>query len=484
MDERLGLHIDQRQTQTLTPMQLQFVKMLEMNAPEIEDEVSRVVGENPAIEATDPDEVTVDTSTFDETSEQLQRADYRSSDDIPSYRLNASNRSADDDVYEPELSAGGPSLYSSLLSQLGQMTDITDRQFDIARYIIGNIDDNGYLTRTIGAMADDIAIATGMDVDDSEVRRVWEQVRTLEPAGVGAVDLRDTLLLQLQRRKPSPDVRLATEIIRDYFDLFSLKHYDRIASLTKSTLEQVNEAMVAIRSLNPKPGAQFSAAADDDRTRHITPDFLVENDGSGRLSLTLLNRLPRLQIEKSYAADTPVDVPSKETRASRAAEAANAFIRQKREEAATFIRVLEMRQSTLFRVMSAIMQWQREFFLTNDPLTLRPMILKDISAVTGDDMSVISRVTAGKYVATSQGVYPLKFFFNERRNDTDDATITVVTNRIRDIIESEDKTHPLTDAAITDILTSEGIDIARRTVAKYRERLGFPVGRLRRKIVL
>lgn len=301
-------------------------------------------------------------------------------------------------------------------------------------------------------------------------------VRSLDPPGIGAVDLRDALLLQLKRRTQTPDVMLATDIIRDYFDLFSLMHFDRIRSLTGADKDRLKEAMETIRSLNPKPGAQISST-DDDRTHHISPDFLVEADGD-ILTLTLLNRIPRLQIEESFAAGT---LPQSRRRSAET-DAANAFIRQKRDEAATFIKVLETRQRTLFRVMSAIMQWQRDFFLSDDPLTLRPMILKDISAVTGDDLSVISRATAGKYVATGQGVYPLRFFFNERRKDDNDTSSQVILDRLRTIIEQEDKSHPLSDAAITEILHNEGFDIARRTVAKYRERLGLPVGRLRKQL--
>lgn len=484
MDDSLKLSLSQKQQQTLAPMQLQLVRMLEMNAPEIEEEVRKALDENPALEADDDDEAGTgitdgDTDdSFNESAEQMQLADYRTDDDIPSYRLEASNRSAaavDGDIYEPVAVARGESLMESLMSQLAENPAATPRDLDIARFLVGNIDDNGYLTRPVRSLVDDMAIQEGLEVTEDEVRRVWNMVRSLDPAGIGAVDLRDALLLQLIRRTQTPDVALATEIIRDYFDLFSLMHFDRIRSLTGVDKERLREAMDTIRSLNPKPGAQISP--DDDRTHHITPDFLVEADGD-ILTLTLLNRIPHLQIEESFAAGA---LPQSR-RKSADTDAANAFIRQKRDEAATFIKVLETRQRTLFRVMSAIMQWQRDFFLTDDPLTLRPMILKDISAVTGDDLSVISRATAGKYVATRQGVYPLRFFFNERRKDDSDTSSQVVLDRLRTVIEQEDKSHPLSDAAITDILRNEGFDIARRTVAKYRERLGLPVGRLRKQL--
>ena len=481
MNESLKLSIAQRQQTTLAPMQLQFVRMLEMNDAEAEDEVKRALDDNPALEIADDNQsdilsdVNSTDNDFNESAEQLQMADYRSEDDIPYYRLDISNRSASDPIYEPTAVAVGESLFEHLMRQLSEDPTVTDRQLEIANFIAGNLDSNGYMERTVSALVDDMALQSGFETTDSEVREVLEKVRNLEPAGVGAFDLRDSLLLQLRRRRQDPDVTLATEVIRDYFDLFSLMHFDRIASLTGTSRDQLKEAMDVIRSLNPKPGALISGD-DNERTRHISPDFFIEADGD-RLTLSMTGRLPQLQIEQSFLQTTETD-----RRKSPANDAANAFIRQKRDEAATFIKVLELRQSTLFRIVSAIMQWQREFFLTEDPLKLRPMVLKDIGAVTGDDLSVISRATTGKYIATSQGVYSIKSLFNERRSETDDASALMVIERIRSIINAEDKSHPLSDAAITDMLNAEGFDIARRTVAKYRERAGLPVGRLRKTI--
>lgn len=477
MDERLGLSLTQRQQTTLAPMQLQFVRMLEMNGAEAEDEVGRMLDDNPALEVADEPGEDLQQIEFGETAEQLQRADYSSDEEVPSYRLGVNNRSWDDPVYEPTATTGGESLFEYLMSQLAEDSELSERSVMVARHVVGNIDANGYMERTVGAIADDLAIQEGVDVSDEEVRRVWQRVRELEPAGVGAVDLRDSLLLQLQRREPTEAVKLATEIVEHYFDLFSLMHFDRLASATGADRTQMQQAMETIRSLNPKPGALISGD-DDERTRQITPDFYVEPDGEDRLTLQMVNQLPQLRIEQSFAADSKV-----ERRSTAAAEAANAFIRQKRDEAQTFIRVLEMRNRTLFRVVSAIVQWQREFFLTGDRVTLRPMVLKDISKLTGDDLSVVSRATTGKYIASPYGVYSLKSLFNEPRHDAEDARSTAeVMERLKEIIESEDKSKPLSDAEITARLNDEGFDIARRTVAKYRERLGLPVGRLRKTL--
>lgn len=454
--ESLQLSQQLRQQQTLAPIQLQYVKMLEMNAPEVEDEVQRALDENPALES---DEALL-TNGADDTANYL--------------RYNASNRSASDTYYEPEASVTGESLIESLTNQLQQNGQLSEEEMEIARLIIGNIDPNGYLTRSIRSISDDIAILHGFDVSDDQVKEVWRKIRSLEPAGIGAVDLRDSLLLQLTRMKPSERVKIATEIIRNYFDIFSLMHYKQLQSQLSITESELKDAVDLIRTLNPKPGAQFGNS-DEERTNQISPDFLVECD-NGVLTLSLLNNIPQLRISQSFSADTAVTKKS-----DRATEQANAFIRQRRDEASGFIRALSMRQATLFRVMSAIMQWQREFFLTDTPASLRPMILKDISEVTGDDISVISRATAGKYVATAHGVYPLRFFFNEAR-DGDDTSSPTVMARIKEIIDAENKSKPLTDQAITEILTQEGVNIARRTVAKYRERLGLPIGRLRKEL--
>ena len=475
-DSRLSLSTALRQQQTLAPMQLQLVRMLEMNGAEVEDEVMRMLDDNPALEIAEPaaDEASDEQKEFGETADQLQLADYGSEDEIPSYRLGLNNHSADDRHYEPVATTSGQSLYDYLLSQLAEDSSLTDRQMEIARFIIGNIDSNGYLEQTPGAMVDDLAISEGLDVSQQEMKEVLDKVRSLDPAGVGAIDLRDSLLLQLRRLPSTPVAETATEIVRDYFDLFSLMHFDRIASLMGVDRDRLKEGVDLIRTLNPKPGALISGD-DDDRTRHISPDFYVEPEGD-RLVLTMPGRIPHLQIEQSFASDAPV------SRRQPGGEDANLFIRQKRDEARMFMKVLEMRRETLFRVMSAIMQWQRDFFMTGDRTRLRPMVLKDIAAVTGDDLSVISRVTTGKYVATPQGVFSLKSLFNEHRPGGDDSTAETVIQRLREIIESEDKSHPLSDEAITRQLTEEGIVIARRTVAKYRERLGIPVGRLRRKV--
>lgn len=479
MEESLKQTQEQKLQQRLTPMQVQFVRMLEMTGPEVEDEVRRAVDENPALEVADPDTLQLDEAgeeNFDETAEDMRLADYPNEDETPSYRLEARNFSPDDDYYEPTAVASDGNLIDNLTEQLAEY-DLTERQLTIAEHIIGNLDDNGYLTRTEMAIADDLAFKVGIDTDVKEVRQILDIVRSLDPAGVGAVDLRDCLLLQLRRRDNTVDVKTAIEIIAHYFDLFSKKHYDRLASALGISEENLRDAIDLICSLNPKPGGQIGDDLAEERARHIIPDFNVDVEGD-TITLSLLNNIPDLQIEESFNREWR-DLPATMRRGEREAMA---FIKQKHDEAAGFIKVLKMRQETLYRVMRAIIHLQHDFFISEDESMLRPMILKDVAALTGYDLSVISRATAGKYVTTANGIYPLKLFFNERPKEDDDTSSHEILAAIKEIIAGEEKKRPLSDEQITTLLTSRGYDIARRTVAKYREKLGLPVARLRKQL--
>ncbi|WP_295732298.1 RNA polymerase factor sigma-54 [uncultured Muribaculum sp.] len=475
MKESLNLSLQQKMQQRLSPLQVRYGRMLEMNGPEIEDEVQRMLDDNPALDIVETPSAENGPDEFTETAEDMQLADYRV-DDIPSYRLEAPDRSESERTYEPLAPDSGQSLLDTLSSQLAEHT-LSDEQRSIALYVIGNLDDNGYLTRDAASMAYDIEAHTGLPVTTAQVQQMIALVRTMDPAGVGAVDLRECLLLQLRRKQQSPPVKLATEIVEHYFDIFSLKHYDRLASLLGVDQPTLREAMKVIRTLNPKPGGEIESNPADDRTRHIIPDFQIDTDGQ-TVTLTLLNNIPELTIEESFRDDDPTPIPR-----SRRDREATLFIRQKRDEAREFMRLVSMRQETLFNVMSAIVRLQRDFFVEGEQENLiRPMILKDIASITGYDLSVISRATAGKYVATGRGVYPLKLFFNERPTDDNDTSTHAIMAALKECIAHEDKSHPLSDEALAALLAERGYDIARRTVAKYRERLGYPVARMRRDI--
>lgn len=466
-----------KQLQRLTPMQVQFVRMLEMTGPELEGEVNRALDEMPALEIAENQGVTPDNDGFNETAEQVQLADYGNDDDIPSYMLDARNRSVNDTYYTPVAVNDELTLAEDLSRQLSELP-LSPRQLTIANYIIGNLDSNGYLKRTPEAIADDITFTESVETEAAEVSKVIDIIRTLDPAGVGAVDLRDCLLLQLNRRQPTVEVITAREIITHYFDLFSKKHFDRLADLLGIDTERLTAAVDIISRLNPKPGNQLNDSAIEHSGRQIVPELQVEIDSDNNLTVSLLNNIPDLALSRSFSLDTPVSA----TLTPRQRTDAATFIRTRRDEAQAFIKTLQMRQSTLLNVMTAIASLQRDFFLTGDETRLHPMILKDVAAVTGYDLSVISRATASKYVLAPSGIYPLKFFFNERPKADDDVTSHQIIDAIKTIISQEDKRSPLPDETIAAMLSEKGFNIARRTVAKYRERLGLPVARLRKTI--
>lgn len=474
-----SLHIDQelQQTQRLSPQQVQFVRMLEMNGPEIEDEVRRQLDENPALEAVEtyPDTPAAenDPGDFNESAEQLQRADYRSDEDIPSYSGGYDRNASHDEI---PVAADGPTLLEYLRSQIGEL-DLDGATRQVAMYIAGNIDANGYLSRSLSEIADDIAFITGIDVPRSMLHAAFDAVRSLDPPGVGAIDLRDCLLLQLQRREPKTlTLRIATEIADKYFDLFTKLHFDKIqARLELQDDTELRAAIALLRSLDPKPGRSIESESAADRLRHISPDFAVDCDDNGRFTVTALNRLPELQIEESFdiATDAPAATPAQRD--------AMSFIRLRRDEASAFISMLRRRGETLMAVMRAIVKLQPEFFTTGREADIHPMILRDIAEQTGLELSVISRAIAGKYVATQSGTYPLRMFLNERPKEDTDTSSHAISDALRRLVADEDPRAPLSDQALTDALVAQGFDLARRTVAKYRERLGIPVARLRKK---
>jgi len=464
-----------------------------MNRVEMEDEVRHEVLDNPAIQVSDNDE-SGQHDDFNESGndneddgsaneikpdpDMRDNDDDDDNDDIPAYRLNISNHSADDKAYEP-VATSENSLIDYLTEQINEQ-DLTENQRKIADYIIGNIDSNGYLTRSVSAISDDLIFQTDLNVSEDEISTVLQMIRDLDPAGVGAVDLRDCLLLQLERLSGSADNMAAYDIIDKYFVEFSKKHYDKIISAMKISAEDFRRALDIIRALNPKPGSLYGSA-DNAKAQHIIPDFSVEIDGD-TITLTLLNNIPDLQIEESFQA--MYDSLSTKKPRNRNEEEANRFVKDKYESASAFIAMLRQRQTTLFNTMRAIVDRQKDFFLTEDESSLRPMVLKDIAADTGYDISVISRATSGKYVMTQGGIYPLKFFFNEgmRRDSGEDVSTREIQSSLKQLIEKEDKNKPYSDEQLCALLKEKGYEIARRTIAKYRERLGFPVARLRKEL--
>ncbi|MCH5222219.1 MAG: RNA polymerase factor sigma-54 [Muribaculaceae bacterium] len=475
-----------RLSQRLNPQNVALGRLLEMSVPELEDEIRRELDDNPALEVREANDNDSQERDFTESSEELQLADYADADDIPAYMQKAKNRAADDPIYEAAALAAddGDSLIEALMQRLASEYRLSDSDLKIAENIIGNIDANGYMTRSLAAIADDIAINEGIEPEPDDMNRIFRQIRALDPAGIGAIDLRDCLLLQIDRLEPSVRARTAREIIANYFDLFSKKHYDRLLSQLEISRENLIEALDLIKSLNPKPASALDLARPSDRARHISPDIALDYDAvSDSFTITLLGNIPELAIEESFAAmSEPEHSPQTTTAARQRQKQAFAFIKRKRDDAESFIRLIEMRSTTLLVIAKAIVNFQRQFFISGEKADIRPMILRDIAANTGLDLSVISRASAGKYILTSHGIYPLKLFFNERPDADNDISSHEILNAISTLIQAEDKHAPMSDQAICEALAIKGYDIARRTVAKYRERLGFPVARLRKQI--
>ncbi len=474
MKESLNIQQQQQLTQRLSPRQLQYVRLLEMTGPEVEAEVQLQLDDNPALESLDAFEQAVDAEQQPHGNESaLDMAPDEDPADVP---LPNGGQGTGVDPASWQIAADGPDLWTALETQLGEH-ELDERTRILAQYIIGNLDANGYLSRGLEAMADDLAITVGIEASVEELRSALRVVQSLDPAGIGALDLRECLLLQLERMKSSNFThRIALEIVRDYFDLFSKKHYERLqAQLGIEKEEEIRKAVALILTLNPKPGAAYEGNSLT-RMGQITPDLVLEDLDNGRFSLSLSSGMPQLQVERSFMLDenfAPRTAGEKE---------AQAFIKLKRDEAETFISALRQRGLTLIRVGEAIVARQRAFFLTGDRSQLKPMILKDIQADTGLDLSMISRAAAGKYIATPLGCYPLKMFFNEAPQEDSDASAHQVMHALEQIVANEDKKHPLSDEGLASAMAEQGYNIARRTITKYREKMGIPVGRLRKQL--
>lgn len=483
MAKKQNLQIEQKTTLRLSQMQLRFVKLLELNAPEAEEAVERELEDNPALEAADetydetPQSLTDDGTEFQETAAQMQRADYASADDVP-WEPNA----------EPDPWADGyradtsESLYDYLNAQIDQKK-LPQLTAATAHYIIGNLDTNGYLRRKLPEIVDDMAFGPGIDVDMTTAQEAFSAVRNLHPPGVGATDLRDCLLLQLAAMPQSAERDDAAKVAGEGFHEFARKNTHRLVTLLKMPADRVRRAMTLLSSLNPKPGASIGRG-DAETAPTIIPDFIICNS-AGELSVTLNNRIPELRISRSF------DLAVKEmtANANRRRTASDEFVRLNWTSARDFIRALRQRQDTLFAVMTAIMEIQKDFFLTDEPRLLKPMGLKEVSARTGFDPSVISRATANKYAATSGGIFPLRYFFTDAvaSTESDNTANSEPTRRqaeeeIQALVEAEDKRHPLSDEDLREALADKGFDLSRRTVAKYRDRRGIPVARLRKQI--
>ncbi|MEG1187904.1 MAG: RNA polymerase factor sigma-54 [Bacteroidales bacterium] len=474
-----------QQTLKLSPQQIQVIRMLELPVLELEERVRQELEDNPTLEEgteAAQNDLTPDMDEGDtfESAEEISLGDYRTEDDIPDYKLQASSREQDE--RQPEFSYTTTStLHEQLLEQL-ELKELSEPEMEGARYLIGNLDNNGYLTRSLSAISDDLAFSTGLDIPISLLEDALAIIQELDPAGVGAVDLRDCLLLQLGRKKGTPASQLAYRIVEEEFEAFTKKHYEKLQKSLGCTEEELREAFQEILSLNPKPGNAFSDQFEE-RMEQIIPDFLVENI-DGKLFLSLNNsNIPELHVNNSYVE---MFQDWNNNKANRTNDNRNAvlFVKQKLDAARWFIEALQQRNHTMTLTMSVILELQKEFFLTGDEVNLRPMILKDVAERTGFDISTISRVSNSKYVLTDFGVFPLRFFFSEASQNTEGEEISTreVKKILAECVAAEDKKKPLSDDKLSEILKQRGYTVARRTVAKYREQQGIPVARLRKEI--
>lgn len=483
----LRQQLQQKLQQKLSPAQIQVIKMLEVPTLELEERIRQELEENPALE--EGPELSDNTAEDAETelnddggnNDDFDPEEYMSDDDIPDYKMNISNSSKDDKREEIPFSAG-MTFHEFLTDQL-RLLQLTEYEHQLAEYVIGNIDDEGYLRRSAESMVDDIVFQAGINTTDEEMSLIIELVRHFDPAGVGATTLQECLILQLDRKKQTTDIVTARSIISDYFEEFSKKHYDKIIKGLSIDDEQLKRAISEITHLNPKPGNAWGGNILERSMTTIVPDFILETDGN-HLTVHLNNsNIPDLRVNNTYN-DMFQDYASNKKNQSREMKDAVMFVKQKIDAARWFIEAIKQRQQTLLTTMTAIVEFQKEFFIEGDDTFLKPMILKDIADITGYDISTISRVSNSKYIQTEFGVYSVKYFFSESM--TNDAGEEVSTREIKkilsDCISNENKKKPLNDDALVDVLKEKGYIIARRTVAKYREQLNIPVARLRKEI--
>mgnify|MGYP002539312520 FL=1 len=483
----LKQQLQQKLQQKLSPQQIQLIRLLELPAIELEERIKHELEDNPALEegkdiADDferTDEEGGDDISTGETETDISLGDYMTEDDIPDYKLREISEKTERKEDIPF--SVSQSLNEFLLQQLG-LRDLPEKQMKIAEYIIGNIDDDGYLRRELSAIADDLVFQAGQDVDEKEIEEVLAIIQDFDPAGVGARNLQECLLLQLNRKEPTAGVEMATRILTEYFEEFTRKHYDKIMRGLNITEAILKKAIHEIIALDPKPCSSWGGSMEVAMSQ-VIPDFLVEAI-NGELILSMNNRdIPDLRISRDYAEMFQDYAGNKANQTSQMREAVQ-FVKQKLDSAQWFIDAIRQRQETLQRTMEAIILLQRDFFLTGDDATLRPMILKDVAERAGYDISTISRVSNSKYVQTNFGIYPLKFFFSEsmQTDSGEEISTREVKKIMKEHIDSEDKRKPLTDEELTTILKEKGYVIARRTVAKYREQLDIPVARLRKEI--
>lgn len=487
----LKQQLEQKLQQRLSPQQIQIIRLMELTNLELEERIKQEIIDNPALDeisiGSDGEENSLskeeDIVLNDEggNNEDLSLGDYFSEDDIPDYKI-LQYEKANNENYRGDIPfVGGSSIQEHLLEQLG-LIELTDIEEKVAEYIIGNIDDDGYLRRPLQSISDDLIFQVGIDIDVTGIEHILNKIREFDPAGIGATSLQECLMLQLERIENSDEsIDVAKKVISNYFDAFSKKHYDKIGKTLGLNGEMLKRVIKTLTQLNPRPGSAWNSSYADTGNQ-IIPDFIIE-DNDGELSFTMNNsNIPELKVSQKYI-DMFEDYNNKANQTKDRHDAL-LFVKQKLDAAQWFINAVKQRQTTLSKIMTALISLQREFLLTGDEHYLRPMILKDIAEVTEFDISTVSRVVNGKYMQTRYGIYPLKHLFSESMltSEGEEVSSKEIKKILIEIVENEDKRRPLSDDALCEILCKKGYKIARRTVAKYREQADIPVARLRKEL--
>jgi RNA polymerase sigma-54 factor len=485
----LKQRLQQKLLQKLSPQQIQMIKLLEVPTLQIEQRIKKELEENPALEEGPDDDEVPDTGEEEEQFEdekdkdhdEFTLDDYIDDDEIPDYKLQTKNYSKDEEKRSEIPFSVGSSFQEYLESQLS-LRNLSDKQKVLGEYILGNIDEDGYLRRELSNIVDDLAFLQNVETNEAELEEVLKIIQDLEPAGVGARNLRECLLLQLEKKDVTdPAMELAHKIIQSHFDEFTKRHYDKIISRMGISEDELKDAIEEVLKLNPKPGGVYSDPYNK-ASQPIIPDFILELTEDG-FDLHLNSRnLPELRLNSAYSE--MLQSYSRDKGQKKDMKDAIMFVKQKIDSAKWFIDAIRQRQNTLLLTMNAILEYQQEYFIDGDETKLKPMILKDVAEMTGLDISTVSRVANSKFIQTHFGIFPLKFFFSEGlQTDSGEEVSTREIKRIlQDCIENEEKRRPLTDERLTEILQEKGYQIARRTVAKYREQLNIPVARLRKEI--
>lgn len=465
--------LQQKLQQGLSPLQIQTIKLLELPMLELEQRIKKELEENPVL-----DEVAPSDEDEDDVPQNVSLSEYQGDDPTPSYKYHVNNQGKD---LKPQYNTFSvkESFHQNLEMQLGYC-DFKPADKKIAYFIVGSIDDDGYLRRDTQSLVDDIAFRLNIDTDEKHIEEIISRIQEFEPVGVCARDLRECLLLQIDAKEVTPARENARIILTDHFDRFTKKHYEKIMQRMNISEEELKEAIDEIVHLNPRPGGQIDDSYVE-QAQQIVPDFVLENK-DGELILTMPKfTIPELRVNKRYAE---LLMNSAGSAGGKQGKEAMMFVKQKMDSAKWFVEAIKQRQNTLQSTMNAIIDFQRDFFIYGDETKLRPMVLKNIAEKTNLDISTISRVVNCKYIQTNFGIYPLKYFFSEgmMTDSGEEVSTREIKKVLSDSIDAEDKKKPLTDEELVSVLAGKGYKVARRTVAKYREQLNLPIARLRKEI--